>query len=133
MNMKLFNAVTRGDILIIILVLAVALMSYMFFSYSVFAQSAEGIEVFVDGREYATYSFDELKDKKIIEIKTDLGYNILEISDRGAKMIKTSCPDKTDIQAGTISKPGQMIICVPNKVSVTVIGNNKSKVDKVTY
>ena len=51
----------------------------------------------------------------------------------GARVTEASCPDKTDIQSGKITKPGQMIVCVPNRVTVRILGKNRVTVDKVTY
>jgi len=39
---------------------------------------------------------------------------------------------KIDIKSGKISKPGQIIICVPNRLSVQMIGE-KSDIDVVAY
>ena len=133
MNLNLFKTITRWDKLIIIFLLFLALICYLLFSYSIFGEQIEGVEIFVDGKEYATYKFSEIKNADIVNIKTDKGYNVLEITSKGVKMLNASCPDKIDVQVGEISKPGQMIVCVPNKVLVRITGNSKLNVDKVTY
>ena len=125
--------ITRWDKIIIIFVLVLAIGSYIVFSFLIFGEQAESVEIYVNGTEYATYNLVEIKENKIIDIETELGHNLIEISNKGAKMIDASCPDKTDIKSGEITKPGQIIICVPNRVSVKIIGKSKSNVDKVTY
>ncbi len=127
------DMVTKWDKAVILLVLMVALLSYIVFSFAIFGEQAEGIEVFVDGEEYASYSFAEIKNEKFLRIETEHGLNILKITEKGAVMTDASCPDKMDVKSGEISKAGQMIICIPNKVSVRVTGKNKLNVDKVTY
>ena len=125
--------ITRLDKAVILLVLIIAMLSYIVFSYAVFSEQAEGIEVFVDGKEYAAYSFADITDEKILKIETEHGFNVLKITKNGAVMTDASCPDKMDVKSGEISKAGQMIICIPNKVSVKITGKNKLNVDKVTY
>ncbi len=125
--------ITRWDKLIICLVCLVALITYFTFSYFVFGQQAEAVRIDVNGKEYATYNLAEIDGKKIVEIKTKYGENTLEITPKGAVMISASCQDKTDVQSGKITKPGQMIICAPNRILVRLIGKGKLNVDKVAY
>lgn len=125
--------VTRWDKFIIVTVLACALLSYIIFSFCVFGETAESVEIFVDGKLYATYDFAEITETVYLDVRTDFGYNMIEISDEGVKVADASCRDKIDVMAGVISEPGQMIICVPNRISVRIVGKNKLNVDKVTY
>ncbi|MBQ7097246.1 MAG: NusG domain II-containing protein [Clostridia bacterium] len=125
--------ITKWDKAVIVLVLMIALLSYIIFSYAIFGEHAEGIEIFVDGKEYASYSFADITEDKILRIETEQGFNILKITEKGALMTNASCPDKIDVKSGEISKSGQMIICIPNKVLVRITGKNKLNVDKVTY
>ena len=75
----------------------------------------------------------DITEDKILRIETEQGFNILKITEKGALMTNASCPDKIDVKSGEISKSGQMIICIPNKVLVRITGKNKLNVDKVTY
>lgn len=127
------DMITKWDKAVIVFLLTVALLSYVVFSFAIFGEQAEGIEVFVDGKRYASYSFADITDEKILKIETENGFNVLKITEKGAVMTNASCPDKMDVKSGEISKAGQMIICVPNKVSVRVTGKNILNVDKVTY
>lgn len=125
--------VTRLDKLIIASIVALAFVIYGLFAFSVSGETSDAVSVFVDGKEYATYQFREITEPRTVEIKSGNVYNILEISPDGARMLDSSCPDKTDVRMGKISKPGQIILCVPNRVVVKIIGKGKLNVDKVTY
>lgn len=127
------DMITKWDKAVIFLLLTVAMLSYVVFSFAIFGEQAEGIEVFVDGKEYASYSFADITGEKNLKIETENGFNILKITEKSAVMTDASCPDKMDVKSGEISKSGQMIICVPNKVSVRVTGKKNLNVDKVTY
>lgn len=124
---------TRCDKLIIISVVLLAVSVYCVFTFFLFEGQPESVLVLVDGKEYATYKLSAISDTKTVEINTEFGYNVLEITSKSTKMVDASCKDKIDIQSGEISKPGQMLVCVPNRVSVKIVGKEKYTVDKVTY
>lgn len=45
-----------------------------------------------------------------------------EVKNGKIRLIKATCPDKICEKTGFIGSPGQSIICVPNKITVTVAG-----------
>lgn len=125
--------ITAWDIGVMCTMLAIAVLIYALFISSFWGEQPKGVTVFVDGAEYATYSFSEISETKRIEIKSDFGYNILEITPNSARITEASCKDKIDVQSGEISKPGQMLICAPNRVTVRITGENILNIDRVTY
>lgn len=54
-----------------------------------------------------------------------------EIKDGEIRIIEAQCPDKICEKTGYISSLGQSIICVPEKITVTVVssGNSDNKAD----
>ncbi len=50
------------------------------------------------------------------------GKNILVIKDGYAYMDYAECPDRTCVKTGKISKTGESITCLPNKISVVIRG-----------
>ncbi len=54
------------------------------------------------------------------------GSNILIIENGRAKMIDANCPDKLCVKEGWVKYTGQCITCLPNKLTVTVIGGDAS-------
>ena len=125
--------ITVWDKTIIATMLIAALVIYLLFAGFVFGEHPESVMIFVDGKEYASYNLAEISGVKKVEINTEFGHNTVEITSDGARVTQASCPDKTDIQSGRITKPGQMLVCAPNRVMVRIIGRNGSEVDKVTY
>ena len=93
----------------------------------VFLFSGEGatVVVSVDGSEVISLPLSEDTTYNIG------GYhgseNILEIKDGKAHLTGASCPDKLCVNMGYISKEGQSIICLPNKVVIEIKGNTKEK------
>lgn len=60
------------------------------------------------------------------------GTNILTIEDGCAYMSNSSCPDHICENTGRIRHVGQTIICLPNRVTVTIVGTSDDSVDFVS-
>lgn len=54
------------------------------------------------------------------EIKTETGYNQLEIKDGKVRMTEASCPDHICVKTGEICCAHQTIACLPNKVLIYI-------------
>ena len=68
-----------------------------------------------------------------IKIKNASGKvtNILLIKDNCANMIEANCPDKLCVNQKAISKEKETIVCLPNKVVVTVESDDESDFDAI--
>ena len=123
---------TKADKIVVGLILIFAIVFYMVFNIIVFGDNPERVVISVDGDEYASYKLSEIVDKKTVRIETEFGVNVVEITNRGARVIEASCPDKLDVHCGEINKNGQMIVCVPNRLTIRLYGNS-NEVDRVAY
>lgn len=61
----------------------------------------------------------------------NLGTNKVRIEHDGVYMENANCPDKLCVHQGRISRTGQSIICLPNKIIVEIVGK-KPDVDAVS-
>ena len=52
------------------------------------------------------------------------GSNVLEIKDGKAFMKSADCPDKTCVHSRPISNVGESVVCLPNRVYVSVVGDS---------
>lgn len=86
------------------------------------------IVVTVDGEIYGTYS---LQEEQTICIETDYGKNIIEIKGEKAFMKEADCPDGLCIDQNEISFDKESIICLPNKVVVSVVSDTESELDGI--
>ena len=75
------------------------------------------VVVMVQNEEIARFSLD-------IDGTYDIngGTNTIEIKDGRVRMLEASCPNHLCIHQGWIRLEGQSIVCLPNKVIVTVRG-----------
>ena len=103
------------DLILIASVLVVALIALLV----VELQKQPGAEVIVcvDGAEIARYSLAEPGTYAL-----NGGTNQLCIENGAARMVDASCPDRLCVHQGSVSKTGQVITCLPYKLTVTVRG-----------
>ncbi len=120
---------TKTDKLIFWGVLLAAVL-LLLFSNVIFARTGgETIIISLNGKEYARYGQDALSRPKTLEIQTEFGYNKIEVSNKGARVIDADCRDKQCI--GEIRKAGEMIVCLPHRLVVKIEGSGE--VDGVAY
>lgn len=112
----------RGDILLFILVLVIALIAGLLFLNGPLGTT---VRVTVDGEVFGEYS---LSRDTTIDI---CGTNTLVIEKGMAFLSEADCPDKLCVKMGRIYKKGQTIICLPNKVVVEIMGEEADIVDGV--
>ena len=93
------------------------------------ATRTDGVEVVVriNGEKVATYSL--LKDG---EYELNDGTNILCIQNGKAYMAFADCPDHKCVKDGKISKSGETLTCIPNRLTVTVIGGEENSVELIS-
>ena len=124
---------TKCDKVIAFILIAASVLSYMAFSFFAFSETPEKVEIYLDGKLYGEYHLEEITTERIVKISSIYGKNILRITSDGAQMLEASCPDKKDVKDGKITKAGQVIICVPNRVLVKLVADKADSIDKVTY
>jgi hypothetical protein len=125
--MKKTNKKLIADIILIVSVLLISALCCLF----VVLNQSEGTEVVVTigNDEYGRYPLNI--DKKItisVDNETVSQYNILVIENGEADVIEASCPDGVCEDHIPISKSGETIVCLPNKVVVR-IESDKNEVD----
>lgn len=56
---------------------------------------------------------------------------IFTVADGAISVTESNCGDHTCIRTGAISRSGEVIVCVPNKVAVTIESKEQSDLDVV--
>ncbi len=108
----------RYDILIIIFFLLIAIFLFLF-NYT--KKEATLLKVYVQNREIMKKRIDDLENGKKIEIEGILGISVFEyVRGKGVHMVLSPCPDKLCIRQGFIKKIGESIVCLPNRVVITL-------------
>lgn len=117
----------RNDLLLIgglLLIAAVALI-YLF----CFRPAGNQVEISIDGTLYKTVSLDKDHSEEIRTGESDC--NVLVIRDGKAYMRSATCPDGICVDHAPIFREGESIVCLPNRVVVTVTANDADAPDVV--
>jgi hypothetical protein len=89
-------------------------------------KQGDTVTVTVDGKVYGEYAL--ARDTEV-EILSDGGYNLLVIRDGAALIEDASCPDGICAAHSPISRNGESIICLPNKVVISVSAESENEPD----
>lgn len=89
------------------------------------------VVVSIDGQDKFKYNLNE---NRIIELKKDtyktlLGDMVIEIKDNRVRVSKEESPKNYCSKQGWVSSVATPIVCLPNAVVVTIIGENDSDLD----
>lgn len=109
--------IKKGDIC---LAAAVVLLAAALFAASFFVnQSSDGrfAEVRINGAVVAALPLG-------MDTDFDTNEGVLVRVERGKVFVaEADCPDRLCVRQGAIGRPGQMIVCLPNKVAVKIISD----------
>lgn len=111
----------KKDIIIIGLILFVAIVLVALID--LLKQPGEYVVVNKNQEEIGRYLLSEDNEIKII-IDED-NYNILVIKDNKAYIKDATCPDHICVKHAKISKTGETITCLPNKLVIKIEGQNQ--------
>ena len=105
----------KNDVIfILVLLVAVSALGAIYF----FArEDGNTVTITVDGELFAEYPLDE---DRTVEIRIGENLNVLVIENGKAYVSEASCPDGICSAHKPIYREGESIICLPNKVVVTV-------------
>lgn len=116
---------TKGDKVLIVVVVILTLFSLGFIKRQAFSNENKFVSIQVNGKEIKKVIFDKKIIGKKIPIESKYGFNLIEIDDEKVRVIEADCPDKIDVKQGYISKIGETIICLPNRMVVEIKGVKK--------
>lgn len=121
----------KGDLIIYFLVILITILPFLLSELTIKSKpdnldlNKTYVEIDYNGNKY---SYSLLENQEII-LKN--GLIIVEIKDKKVRVKQSDCPDKICVKRGWIEKPGQFIICMPNKLIVKIVGNEQY--DSITY
>lgn len=107
----------RADIIVIASILVFSLLVLAVMTLT--RKDGATVVVEINGTEVAQYPLD-LDNTYTL----NGGTNVLTIENGTARMSESSCPDHVCENKGKIKYVGQTIVCLPNKLTVTVRGSS---------
>jgi hypothetical protein len=87
---------------------------------STYSSRGDELRVVVTGRD-GEWVYP-LAEARTLEIAGPLGLEIVRIADSTARIAEAPCANQTCVAMGAISRPGQWVACLPNRVFVRIEG-----------
>ena len=114
----------KADAIVILAVIALAVLLFLF---GLSENEASTLVISADGKE-TVYLLDK---DTAIDIESEGVRLTITVEDGAAYVSSTTCKSAICSHSGKISRPGQIIVCAPAKVSVRIIGKG-GELDAVT-
>ena len=124
MENKERKVINKRDTIIIVLIIFLALAGLLLPGLA----NAGGYAVIKCGDEVvARLALDQSGDYTFPEFEG----MIFTVADGAISVTESNCGDHTCMRTGTISRSGEVIVCVPNKAAVTIESKEQSDLDVV--
>jgi hypothetical protein len=108
---------TLGDrLLLVVAVISLMVLYAVYWGQSVYGNQAA---VMVAGKHWANIN---LYEDRIISVEGKLGVSQLRVEDGKIRFISSPCDSKRCIHSGWIQQSGEIVACVPNTISVRILG-----------
>ena len=120
-----------GIILLILVVITLGATSI----YKSAIKGSENIAIIKrEGAVLKTIDLNKVVEPQEFTIKADKGrYNIISVKHNSISIKDANCPHKECVKSGSISEPGDMIVCLPYKLIITIEGQSDNGIDSGTY
>lgn len=115
----IFTIIKKSDIALFFAIVIVGL-GLTFWGFSA-DKPGDTVLIKIKGEEFGRYSLHE---DKVITLKDHGNINKVVIKDGTVKMESASCDNQNCVEQGSIEKTSQSIVCLPNKVTVEVVGGD---------
>lgn len=129
---RIGEIMTKYDKILILFIVVLSLVSIYFTKYFAVDSMNKSVYIEVNGDKYKELLIDE-STNETFEVISEYGSNKIDITDGKVRVIEASCPDKLDVRQGAISKPGEIIVCLPNKMSIEILGKSDNGEDDIDY
>lgn len=91
------------------------------------SDSGGNLIVQIDGEKTGSYPLDE-----DAEFEINGGTNLVKVAGGKVQMVHADCPDQICVHHKEISKNNETIICLPNKIVLSIESKEEAKIDATT-
>ncbi len=118
--------ISKGGIIVLLIVIVVSVLIWWMFSKK--DDSIGTAQIMLDGNVVKLIDLSTAKDTTFtLENCENVHF---EIQNHQIRFVNVECPDHLCEKFGFLSHPGETAVCMPNRVSVTIIGTD-SKTDTI--
>lgn len=89
----------------------------------------KAVSVRVEGKEVKRIALVPGAEHAHVTVDTPWGHNLIGYDGEGAWMEESTCPDKICLHMAKITRPGEMIVCLPHRLSLEVEAEISSNED----
>ena len=87
------------------------------------------VEIYLSGRLHDSFPLDG-KSREIV-IDGEYGYNVLQINGYVVSIADSDCPSRECVYTAEISHSGQVIACLPHRLTVRLVGGGRGEYDAI--
>lgn len=125
---------TKGDKFLIVFILVCAALIFAGFKSYGFGGGKTYAIIEVNGKQYQKISLGQDGPKLQVKVPGVLGESVVEVDKDKVRMVYSPCPDKDCERQGWVKSPGQMLVCLPNRVTVKIESENSQReLDGVSF
>lgn len=118
---------TPGDRILFFVLLGIGLLSIL--SLRLLFTPGQTASVFISTRLVKKISLGSAETYRILGVAGEIE---LRVEQDGIRVTHSECPGKICMRQGVISNKGQIIVCVPNQMIITIDGEAGRSLDAVT-
>ncbi|WP_294530160.1 NusG domain II-containing protein [uncultured Fusobacterium sp.] len=89
------------------------------------------VEIYVDGN--LKYVYPLQKEEKDIFVDTVLGGVNVKLKDNMVRVTSSNSPRKINVKRGWISSPGEVIIGIPDRLLIKIVGQKTNSDEELDY
>lgn len=121
------SVLTPGDLIVMGVIFAVSSVGLYLVTFR--GHTGGTCVVEVEGKKVYELPLSEERD---LAVSGPLGETVIKVEDGSVWVVDSPCPLKLCVKTGRIARTNEMIVCLPNKVVVTIEGG-RGEVDGVTW
>jgi hypothetical protein len=124
---RFFKILKIGDYILTVMIL----VGFFVGVFSIRSSTNEGqaVSIFVDNQErYHLRIFED----RTIKVQGDIGETVVRIEHGKVWIESAPCPLQLCKNMGKISRPGEIIVCIPNKLLIRIEGSRGNTIDGMT-
>jgi hypothetical protein len=110
------RSIKKTDVIFLV-VCAALIGAFFIFHKAVSPVSGEEVIIEVENKAFGSY---HLSENRVIKVNGILGTSTVVIKDGEVYMKESPCPNKVCIHMGKISDVNETIVCIPNRIYITV-------------
>jgi hypothetical protein len=126
----------KGDKIVGIVLLIIVLISFGAASiYKTLIKGTENIAVIKRaGVVIKTIDLSKVKESQEFKLSANKGdYNTIHVEHNSISIKESNCPNLECVKSGSISDPGQMIVCLPYKLIISIQGQSNNGIDSGAF